>query len=382
LKPERLSASSIACFESCEARFFATYIEKGREPGGRAANLGTACHEALEWLVVERVMKKLPYTRDEVMTKLDFACSALGLDTNQKKQAIEMVDRFLAYQDENGWNEVICAESKETFTLTHPRLGSIPVTYIWDRGDMLPGNVIDVVDYKTYARPMSPDEMHSKVQNRLYALAAAIKFKDIKPERIWVTLWLLRYGPISAVFTRQDNQATWRYLRDVWERIDASDGTIETINSECKWCVRKSACETLQRHVAVGGINHLSDRAAVELLAETQNRMTALANLRTELEGRITDIMDAEETTEIKYEGVRVYIKPTNRREVDSERVAKVVGPELMAKYGSVGVTTLDTMIKTEPSITPDMKIALKRLFRNKPGSKLEIEVSSPFDDL
>lgn len=382
MKPERLSASSIATFEACEARFKAVYIDKASEMSGRAANLGTACHEALEWLVVHRIMPGLAFEDAEVYTAFENAAARLGLSAKQIVEGRAMIKNVLTYHAENGWNEVLSAELKETFTLTHPVLGQINVTYIWDRGDRLADGSIEVVDYKTFARPVAVEDLIHKIQVRTYALSAAIKYKAEQPARIWVTYWLLRYGPVSMAFTREDNAATWKYLRDVWERIDASDGSIETVNAECKWCIRKAVCGALHRHTRAGGVVGLTDEQAARQFAEISNKISALNALKTELETVLSDSLEADEVIEKKFDGVRVFVKPTNRREVDSERVSKVVGAEMMAKYGSVGVGVLDTMMKDEPSLTPDQKLQLKRLIRNKPGSKLEVELDGPMEDV
>lgn len=379
MDPATLSASAIATFETCEARYYATYIEKGREISGAPATLGTTVHAWLEWLVVNGY--HLTMDLKIAMKEFDVMASSAGLDSRQIADAKSMIARWWKYHEENGFNEVLSCEVKETFTLTHPLYDPIPVTYIWDRGDLLPDGSIEVVDYKTVGQPIAADNLRTKVQPRVYGVSAAIKYKHLNPPMIWVQYWLLRFGNIGTGFTREDNMATWKYLQDVYGRIKESEGMVETINTECKWCVRKAVCDTLHRHSAVGGIMGLDPRERALKLAETKNKLTALNTLRDELETMVTDDLDNSETLSQQYDGVKIFIKPTARRSVDKERASKVLGPDLMAKWGDIGVGTLDEILKKE-ELTDEQRLQLKQLIRQNPGAELKVEITTPFDEL
>lgn len=393
MTPTTLSASSVATFELCEARYNATYIEGGREISGGAADLGTACHATLEHAVQTWVthIPGAPSKPDEHFTlanlkkQFNNEAAAYSFSKDQVKAGHAMLKLWHDWHQENGWNEVLAVEVKETFTLKHPRLGEIPFTFICDRIDRIwdgrRDGDIEVIDYKSFARPMGAMDMETKIQVKGYALAMQIKYKEIlTPENsIWVTYWLLRYGPIGMRFTREENLATYRYLQSIWERIDASDGTIETINPECRWCVRKSTCATLRKHVSAGGALGMHPAEQARTLAAVSSQLSALKAVQEELTELLGDHLDAEEVVEKDWDGVRVFIKPTNRREIDAERASKIIGPELMARYGTLGIGVIDEMIKNEPGLDAESKLELKRLIRNKTGSKLEVQITSPF---
>lgn len=381
MDPERLSASSIATFEGCEARYQATYIEKGREMGGAAANLGTTVHAWLEWLVING--HYLTMSLDDAWNEFMKLASAAGLDAKQIIDAKQMIKRWWSYHEANGFNEVLCCEKKETFVLKHPNYDPIDVTYIWDRADLRKDGSIEIVDYKTIGQPVSSDNLRVKVQPRLYAVSAQMKFgAEYQPPFIWVTYWLLRFGEIGTRFTINDNRETYRYLQDVYRRIKESDGTKETINSECKWCVRKGTCSTLNAHTKVGGVLGMTPKQQALRLAETQHRLTALKALQEELETQLTDHLDQSELLEDTFDGVRIYIKPTKRREMpDKERIAKILGPELMTKYGELSMANFDDILKKEP-LSNETRVLLKQCIRDNPGAQLKVEVTTPFDDL
>ena len=390
MQPTTLSASSVSCFELCEARYKATYIDRGREMGGAAANLGTTVHEACEhgvvnWMVHtpgESSVPKPEFTLANLQAHFRQCAQSNGLDAEQVKQGCSMLKVWFDWHEENGWNEVLCAEIKETFELKHPVHGSVPFTFIWDRGDRLPNGAIEVVDYKSFGQPMATDVMATKVQVRAYGLSAMMKYKGVyEIPHVWVTYWLLRFGPISVRFDRADNLETYKYLQDVFDRIVKSTGDIETINTECKWCVRKASCETLKRHQDVGGILAYKPEQQARLLIETRDRLSALRNLAEELESQLNDHLEENESIEEVFDGVKVFLKPTKRRDIDGERAAKVIGPELAAKWGTIGVTVVDQMMKNEPELTDDMKLQLKRLIKQNTGAKLEVQAFSAFDD-
>lgn len=385
VKVERLSASSIGCFEACEARFQATYVEKGIELSGDAAVAGTCAHEALEEVIVSGLhLDEKKFNLKNVKAIYDRHADSHGLSADQIAAGHAMMKNWVDFHLENGFLEVLATESKKTFMLTHPRLGSIPVTYIFDRADWNPEwNEIEIIDYKTFASPMSADELRRKVQVRVYGVAAAIEYGHRQPKAIWVKYWLLRYGVIGVQLTREDNLATWRYLQDVWERIEASDGTIESVGPECRWCIRKANCDSLRRHVNAGGVLGLTPSRAAQELADTKNRINALNALKTDLEDFMSDFLDSEGATEWEFEGgVSVSITPTKRRAVDGYEVGEVLGPELIAKYGTIGVTTLDKILKDEPSLTDDQRTKLKKLITKKAGAQLNVKVPSPMDDI
>ena len=385
LKVERLSASSIDTFEGCEARFHATYVEKGPEISGDAAIGGTVAHETLEEVITSGIHNDMAtFTLKAILAIYNKHADRYGLNKKQISDGHGMMKNWHEYHMLYGFEKILSTEVKTTFTLTHPTLGSIPVTYIFDRADWLAAlNSLKIVDYKSFASPMAVDELTRKVQVRIYALAGAIEYKELAPAAIWVEYWLLRYGPIAVAFSRDDNMATWRYLQDVWERIDASDGQKETVNSGCRWCIRKTSCDALKRHVNAGGVLGLGAERVAEELSDTKNRISALNGLKTELEDALSDFLDEQGTTEHVFEsGTQVFLKPSGRREIDGATAAAILGPELVTRYGTIGVTILDKILKDEPDLTADQRKKLTALIKKKNGATMTVKVPSVLDDI
>ena len=383
MEPRSLSATAVTVFESCEARYRAQYIEGGREPGGKAANLGSAVHDELELMV------KGGYWDDPGKWEREWdeiTAPRYGLTVDEAAEGLEMLRNWFEWVSENPMGEVIAVEVKESFPIkVKMDDGSdfeVPFNYIWDRGDRHEDGTIEVVDYKSFAAPMPADMLKDKIQVRCYGLSAAMKFKDDPPPAIWVTYHLLRYEPISVKFTRNDNLATYSYLKDLLRRILESDGTRETINQECRWCVRKSSCEALTKHVKAGGSLGISDpESAATTYAEANSAISALMDLRQEMSDYLIQWLDQEETTERDFGPVSVRLTTKPRRNIDAARAAKVLGPELMAKFGTLGVTQVDKLIK-DGLVDDEQAAELRRLMSTSHTSKLSVTEKSPFDEV
>lgn len=365
MQPRTLSATAIKSFEECEAMFNATYIERVREAGGAAADLGTAVHDSCQWWVEEGDPK---YGADpKALTHLHdhFGQHAVkyGLDATMVKDGRKMLKDFLTRWQENPPHIVLSTEVKESFTIKSSAGDEIQVNYIWDRGDQHEDGSIEVVDYKTWRKVVDAQDMRQMTQTRLYALSAAIRYKAEEPPSIWVTLDQMRTSPVSVKFTREDNRATWNYLKRVYDRILESDGTIETIGEGCLYCIRKAGCETLARATEVGNIQRLLDdpqRAATKL-AELKAAKKATDGVIAQLEEFMEELLEQNQVPELTYDnGVVVKMTVRKTRKPEMERIAKLIGPDLMARYGKMNLTELDIVLAGD-DLDDEVKAEIRR---------------------
>lgn len=366
MQPTSLSASAGLVFEGCEARYNAEYIQKIPDMSGSAGALGTACHTTLEtWVAFGCHLSNEPFSTMEAIYNdayyMEFS------DQSRFEEGLGLVKNWFLRQNWDG-RKVLSTELKETFDLTTAdKAHTIPFTYIWDRCDEWDDGTIEVVDYKSVALPVQPEDLKKRIQPRAYALAAAIKYPG--RDRYLITYDLLRYDHVGAWFTREDNVATWKYLQGLFARILASDGTTETLNPECRWCVRKGVCETLLKHAAGGGLLGIADAgAAADKRDKLDAAKRAIQATIDELDNYIMDHMESEDILDFDTPNTHVSVTATGRRKVDSERVAKVLGPEMMARYGTIGVTQIDDIMKNDPTLTSAQKSELKQLIRKEFG--------------
>lgn len=368
-----LSASAVKVWEKCPARAGASSINRVPEGPSDAADFGSACHDALEHYVRAVHMEHSVSDDLNILLKLYHVAyeGYLGSDKSRYNDGVEMMKRWHARTDFTG-RRVLTVEVKKNFQLP-TSVGPITFNYIFDRVDHIEGtNELEVVDYKSWLLPRNVDNMQHDPQMRAYALAAAIEYKPVQPNRVWVTLDQLRYEQVGAVFTRDENKECWEYLKKVAEEIIAAHGDTleERLNPECQYCVRKLACKKLQDHASVFGPLSLDDHvAATKRLAEVQGMMKGLEGIEQDLNDFL--IRYSHEHGDIESwnaDGVTAQITFSRRRKInDLEALEQIIGVELFAKYGTMNLGKFDELMKSN-ELTADQKRALNRLIGNTYG--------------
>lgn len=374
--PKSFSATAAATFEECPARYKAEQIDRAATPAGSAASLGTVVHGALEDFVVQKIHeykdKKAALAKLREFYQKHYETHFP--DPSRFEEGWEMLGRWFDRQD---WVNrlVLSAESKANFTIP-TSAGDIPFNYIWDRCDLLEGpwqaegdDQIEIVDYKSWMRPISPGDLKDKIQARCYGLAGQIMYPHAT--KIWVTFDQLRYDPVSVVFTKEENAATWHYLKRLLERVIAmpDDEVEESINQSCKWCVRLLTCDTAMSNAAAGGVLSLADpgKAAAKRQKIT-DQISALENAKRSVDEWLFEYLEAHQLMEFEGEGVHVGITARKTRKVDAERVARVIGPDLVAQHGSLTIKAVDALLGATSPLTDAQKADLRDLINVSVG--------------
>ena len=382
--PQSLSASATSVFEGCEARYKAEYIDRGSDISGNAASLGSACHETLElWVNTGQYLKDWPdvIVREKALKAVwDIVYPSYFQDREFYADGWSMLRKWIQRENWDG-REVISTEEKRSFIIPTSR-GDLTFNYIIDRLDRLDDGTIEVVDYKSVRQPIQPERMQTMIQPRAYALAMMIQFKDENLRGVWVTYDLLRYDTSSVYFTREDCVDTWKYLKALAERIYESDGTQETLNPECRFCVRKHTCEALQSNIAAGGIfSHGTREEISNQIGKLTFQKGGIDQAISELQEQLVLLAEQENVLEWTTQEVEVKITASGRRAVDNGRASQILGPEIMSRYGKIGVGDLDTILKEE-ELTDTQRSMLKQLVKKKYGAPYaKVTPRSPFTE-
>lgn len=369
------------------SRYFAEYIQRGRSESGAAAGIGTSCHGAFEvyvqWCYIDcKAEPTLNLLVD--LYKMSFmqtfgTAEAAGPEYDD---GLELVTNWWKRTDFSN-REVLSVEEKRTFPIKFPDGSEVPFTYIIDRLDRTAPGEYRVVDYKSQRWRLNPTDLEAKIQARVYALAVQILYPDA--QKIWVEFDLLRHEPIGIVFNRDDQISTWRYLKSAAKRIyeynDELEG--ETLNADCRWCVRKTSCTAVQANAAVGGIFAIVDMdEAIERRAQLEYQAKAASMALAELDKLLLDEAKAQDTLEFRGKNYQLNVGVRATRAVDGERVGKVIGEKLFQKYGNMSITLkdVDALLKGS-ELTAEQKAELDGLIYRKVGEpSVKIKKVSPFD--
>jgi hypothetical protein len=373
LKPKSLSASAAHVFELCPARYGAESFSRTPNSSNSAADLGSAVHNALEIWCTSGAMKDPDAPFDLLRKTFDVEYDKLFGDDSTRKDEGRDLCRVWYKRTHPIEHEILSAEVKENFGITVTHNGekvTVPFNYIWDRCDRHDDGEIEVVDYKTIAIPLNAEQMRERIQVRAYGLSALVKYPDAP--RIWVTYDMLRHGdPLGVSFTRDECADTYRYLQGLLRRIlDANPNDLaETVNDECRWCIRKQVCTALKKHADVGGVHAITDLAeAAKRRSQMDYAAKALKVAIEELDGMLMKHMVDNDILEETFDDVKVIVSGQLRRDVDAAQVKRLVSDDVWQDHGSekIAMGAFDKLLK-DPRLDDDTRIALKRLVRRNP---------------
>ena len=376
--PKSVSASALENAQQCLARYKATAIERGAGMNNPAAMLGTTLHGALEVFIEPNMIKAGMWDWDWLLTCYKISFENIFGPTGPKDVFDDGRDILLKWynrpdqQEDIRSVEIISREVKKNFPVPYVLNGSkqtVPCNYIIDRMDKMDDGVYRVVDYKSQRVPLSPEEMRIKIQPRLYALATRIEYPDAK--EIWVQYDFLRHDRIAVRFSRDDNVETWEWLKRAVQRIvDTPDTNVpETLNENCRYCVRRFRCATMQSNIRVGGIHSLSVDEMVEIYHDLKSQADAISMMKDDIESQL--LRHALETDTLEWENDygRVKVTAARRRSINRDVMAKILGPELMQEYGRINVGDLDAL-RADDRLTYEQRSLLE--------TAVEYKVSDP----
>ena len=393
MKPKTISPSSLQVAEKCLKRFEVEYVGKSRTVAGMPALLGTACHSALEMYTRrcvfggnddERTPETLIKYYEEAFTE---GFGGVDEDREAFEDGLEMLTNWHLHNEDASLGadrlfstvEVLMTETKETFAVP-VSIGTIPLNFIIDRADMHPDLGYTVHDYKSVRYPLSAEEMHRKLQFRIYALSAEMKHPG--QEQYWVFADNLRdEAPTGVMFTHDDNVATWEYVLGLAETIVAEDDPTPTLNSECGWCILNATCPAVQKSIEIGNVDTLSTEEQVDVLGNLQAQSKAVDTALKRVKGILEEKAEKEDINLILGEKSKVTLYRRNTRVVNgAETIREAVGPEIFDKYGSNGpaitATALDKMKKElKGELTPEQITTIDAAIEKQRASKPTLTV-------
>lgn len=387
MQPKSVSASSLDNWFSCQELYASSNLDKVPEFGQKLkADVGTACHYALEHFVLLVLIKKTHSWDDLALLLRLYEEGFLKLFGHASKKdddfkdGLALIKKWHKRTDLSGWT-ILSVEQMRQIPIADT---GVLLTYIFDRiqtrTDPDTGLVIlEVVDYKSINRNYSPSELEKHLQMRIYGLAAAIqaKMEGLHYDELWVTLDLLRHEPVGIEITREQNEETWLELLQVVELIKATqrEKARRTLGPKCKYCPVSASCKELTRHIDAGGILSMDIDEMVKTYFELDSQIGAAEGLKEKLGLMIQDHAQRIEKTRFIAGEHPVVISTGSRRGIsDASRAAGIIGPELMKMLGKLNIGDVEKLLESD-QITEDQKKELRKLIvRNPTRQSLKIQ--------
>lgn len=380
--PKTFSSTSMHVASLCLDRYEAEQFSRGRGLSGIAATLGSTVHAALEKYVQTVYIDKthapdLSYL--EMLFKM-FHMAMLGSsEVKALKDGLDMV-RTWHERTDFSTRTVLSVEQKRTFDLK-TKAGIIPFTYIMDRLDMIGPNEYEIVDYKSSVWPVYPADLEFKIQPRAYALAVQIMYPEA--EKIWVRFDMLRHDAVARVFSKAENAATWHELKRIANMvIDTPEGSAPaTLNTECRFCVKKVSCGLVARNAAVGGILSMSREDIIDRRTVLGSQIAAINAAIAEIDTWLVGEAEAADVNSFESDINRVSFNVSKRRTVDPDMVQRIIGDDLFSFWGgrSISMANFDKLLKSD-QISDDKKGQLRALVNYTYGDT-KVAISAKKDD-
>lgn len=345
----------------CLAKFYAeNVLYTPRSGSNDPADVGTACHAALEYYV-KTVYKDKSYEPSMALLETLYVqgytetFGVIDRDADTFKDGLKLLERWFDRTDLDGV-EILSLESKEKIMFKTPQ-GERRLTYIIDRVDYYEENdkkIIRLVDYKTIRANLTAEALRTKVQARMYAMCLMMQYKDREVDEFEIQFDLLRHEPVTITFTPEQNRETWRWLKSLTKRITDADETkldkLEQLNAGCHFCVRKASCKALAKNIDGGGIQSLSEYEMLQKLEAIEAQSKGHKYLKEEIEDIL--LAKAQQENEIEWENgdYEIAFKSRRTRTFDQEVARDIMGPELAGKYSSMTMTQFDKLLKDNDS--------------------------------
>jgi hypothetical protein len=181
---------------------------------------------------------------------------------------------------------------------------------------------------------------------------------------------------VGIVFTLDQNRNTYRYLRKWAKKILDTEVeeamTMESINDECKFCIRKAVCGELLKNRTVGGIVGMERDDLINRRAMIQGQIAALKSLGDELDAHLKELAQHDDLETLASNENEVYWARSKRRAIDRiDVLEQILGPALFERVGSKSVTmgNLDKLLKKgDKTLTPEQKAQVQGLIRDNYG--------------
>lgn len=402
MRPKTISASSLANAQSCLAKYKAVNFDYVPDYGDKApAKEGTAVHYALQYFVQKVFMERnadwddVELLRELYIEGYTVTFGTCDLDTYWFRDGWDLIVKWHMRTDLSDVTVLSVEEKRRTPVPSarydknkpaHQQNGAavVPLTYIWDRCDEYVDpagrRVVRVVDYKTERKFLRVDAVKTRLQARIYALAALLYFRENQPDVILVQIDMLRYQPVTVEFTPEECVVDiWRFLRNELQRIldiDDRKNLPRTVGPGCRYCPISARCKELRKHVDHGGVGSLSLEETVALRVLLEQKTAGEKDLIKQLDEVIVSEAAELDLDELAAGDHLVTLKVGSRRIVNQRALIYAIGFEryLLEPKIPVPVAAVEAMLKSD-ELDEETKLKVRAAVTLTQSEDLKVEV-------
>lgn len=388
MKVQHLNKGRIDTILNCPWKYWRTYDYDGDSKpiigGYSAANLGTACHDALEKLYEDKGLKG---NKADLLKIYDEINDNSPLKADDYADGREILSNwfekvYLNYQTEET-RRFIGAEVQFGYSPRHDEgtemlVGGVPIHGYIDRVDEIitedGKRIIEVVDYKSNRSPKPRVEIDDtqNAEVNIYLMAARKLYPDAD-EYVFVYDFL-RWGLFKTSRTKETLIDYLRFMKRVHNYAVNLDKPEQKLGSACGWCDYHDECEKIKEAKNNDVASQvLGKGASMGALAKEHAAVSALASALYRRKAKLESEMKANLTRNdmLSYTDDEVQLTLRAKKQ-DSYNTQIVIdelsehAPEDLAKAVSVSKGKLDKMLKSLPAETRDKLIrSMKRGYQN-----------------
>ena len=340
----RISYSRFSTYQVCPQQYKLQYVDRIPVPTPVALHFGASVHEALNFMYDPKHLK-MP-AMEQVLEAFEQAWRAHGAEMPEEErqayydQGVQMLRR---HYEKHGRREEgrSTAATEQFFSVPfdegHTLSGRI------DRVDVLSGDRLEIVDYKTNRRMPPQRQVEKDAQLAIYRMAA----DHLYPGReVTTTLFFLLHDYQMRLTQTEE------FLEEKRGELSHVIGKIESGEFEpnpgrhCDWCAYQRHCPLFRAPVVSAGGGEVDIAALLREYAAAEKQQKQAAARRGELRQAIEEFLDGCQAERVEGGGYVAERRPSRRvSSWDMDRLREVLEPlglwERVTRVSSGAVTGL-----------------------------------------
>lgn len=258
--PLRLSASAVRAFLECPYRFARDFVDRlpdtDREPVPSFA-FGNAVHRALADFIRQGGWRA--FSSDELIAMyMRHWEGGVYPDADTELYHFHRGREMLTRYYDNPYPGTVEKElGVEQYTSWRTARKGFLATGKLDRACLLPGNVLEIVDYKTGSWIPKEDDLKKEYQALFYRTLGADHYRAFRPAAIQVTYYFLSVGKaISVSFDQVEFLERWleveavaQQIREALDRVREGQTLAQIFplnrSNNCSRCPMRAHCDRL-----------------------------------------------------------------------------------------------------------------------------------------